>query len=256
MPNDFFDSTRFLHYFTKLWTEQRHAMLISAVIVLGIMLIMEVWVCLVAYDFSYYTDGMHPKEDPVRGTLQICSWLLLFVGGCVSATRFFTDGQQKAGRVHVLTMPVSMFENWLARMILFVVSYIVIFHVVFYGLEIIRWFLLTPVFPKIDIAVQHLFMCPDTTGEWGWTLVYTTVWYFFTVSLFVLGSLVFPRKPLLSTTISVFILGLVGFLIPLFSGFEFNVGFGWLTLWIGMLSLLNYWLSYRRLCELEVIDRM
>ena len=86
--------------------------------------------------------------------------------------------------------------------------------------------------------------------------LYTLVWYIYPISLFVLGSMVFPRKPLLGTTISVFILGLIAvFILAFFSSFS-EILIDTLTLWAAFLSIANLWLSYRRMCELEVIDHM
>ena len=87
-------------------------------------------------------------------------------------------------------------------------------------------------------------------------ILYATAWYVFAVSFFMLGSFVFPRKPLLGTTISAFVLLLIGGLTLLFFNADNNASFYILTAWVGLLGLVNLWLSYRRLCELEVIDRM
>lgn len=40
-------------------------------------------------------------------------------------------GSKKAGRIHVLTTPVTMFESWLARVLIFVVGYLLMFHAAF-----------------------------------------------------------------------------------------------------------------------------
>ena len=131
--------------------------------------------------------------------------LLLYTGACISATRIFTDGQQKAGRIHVLTIPVSMFENWLARTLLFVVGYFVVFHVIFYALEIMRYLLLSSAFPNVDIRIAHPVMWLGFGSNGLLNILYATAWYVFAVSFFMLGSFVFPRKPLLGTTISAFV---------------------------------------------------
>ena len=256
MTNDFFDFKRFLSYLSKLWTEQRRTILISAAILLGILFVIEVWTCLISYASVYEPEDGSKAYDSGRTALAIWGVPLLYIGACISATRMFTDGQHKAGRIHVLTMPVSMFESWLARTLLFVVGYFVLFHVVFYGLDIIRYILLSSALPKVDIRIAH----PITWLHFGkgslLDILYAMIWYGFTVSFFMLGSLVFPRKPLLGTTISAFMLLLVGGFILFFVSVSNDSSFYLVTAWVGLLGPVNLWLSYRRLCELEVIDRM
>ena len=156
----------------------------------------------------------------------------------------------------MLTMPVSMFENWLARTLLFAVGYFVVFHVIFYALEIMRYLLLSSAFPNVDIRIAHPVMWLGFGSNGLLNILYATAWYVFAVSFFMLGSFVFPRKPLLGTTISAFVLLLIGGLTLLFFNADNNASFYILTAWVGLLGLVNLWLSYRRLCELEVIDRM
>lgn len=256
MTNDFFDSKRFFCYLSKLWTEQRRTLLISAAILLGILFVIELWSCVTSYSFIYYPHDGSNASDGAKEVISIWGTILLYIGSCISATRFFTDGQQKAGRIHVLTQPVSMFENWLARTLLFVVSYLVVFHIIFYGLEIVRFLLFAPALPKVDIEIASPIIWIVRASDIGINILITMAWTVFAISFFMLGSLVFPRKPLLGTTISAFILVLIGGLLSLFFAMPNENSFYLVSAWIGILGMMSLWLSYRRLCELEVIDRM
>ena len=256
MTNNFFDFKRFLYYLGKLWTEQRRTILFSAAILLGILFIIEVWTCLISYASIYEPEDGTKAYDAGKTALIVWGTLLLYTGACISATRIFTDGQQKAGRIHVLTMPVSMFENWLARIVLFVGGYVLVFHIVFYALEICRVVLLISIYPNVDLAVQSLFSITSFQDNPLRDALYIFVWNVYPISLFVLGSMIFPRKPLLGTTISVFILGLIAMFILVFFSSISGALIDTLILWAAFLSIANLWLSYRRMCELEVIDRM
>ena len=149
-----------------------------------------------------------------------------------------------------------MFENWLARTLLFVVSYLVVFHIIFYGLEIVRFLLFAPALPKVDIEIASPIIWIVRASDIRINILITMAWTVFAISFFMLGSLVFPRKPLLGTTISAFILVLIGGLLSLFFAMPGEYSFYFVSAWIGILGVMNLWLSYRRLCELEVIDRM
>ena len=59
MTNDFFDSKRFFCYLSKLWTEQRRTLLISAAILLGILFVIELWSCATSYNFVYYPSDSY-----------------------------------------------------------------------------------------------------------------------------------------------------------------------------------------------------
>ena len=111
MTNNFFDFKRFLCYLGKLWTEQRRTILFSAAILLGILFIIEMWTCLISYASIYEPEDGTKAYDAGKTALIVWGTLLLYTGACISATRIFTDGQQKAGRIHVLTIPVSMFRS-------------------------------------------------------------------------------------------------------------------------------------------------
>ena len=63
---DFFDCKRFMRYLGKLWTEQRRTMFLSAAILLGIMFIIEVWICLTAYNYLYGYGDCVRISDPAR----------------------------------------------------------------------------------------------------------------------------------------------------------------------------------------------
>ena len=109
----------------------------------------------------------------------------------VAASQFFSDGKLKSGRIHVLTTPVSMFENWLARVCLFVVAYIIMFHVVFNVVELLRALLMTTVHyegPMLWGGIGHISFYSDQYWEiW----FYFTAFYAFLITTYMLGSVVF-----------------------------------------------------------------
>ena len=173
----------------------------------------------------------------------------------VAASQFFSDGKLKSGRIHVLTTPVSMFENWLARVCLFVVAYIIMFHIVFNVVELLRALLMTTV---------H-YEGPMLWGGIGHTSFYTEhywdIWFYFTaiyaflITTYMLGSVVFLRRSLLLTTITLLILLFTGGIFTLFidvGRIENGLHFFY---WLAFLSVANLWLSYRRLCEMEIKNR-
>src|SRR3712207_5626705 len=158
MTKDVFNQERFRAYVAKLWAEQKRFAMTFCLILAGLIFAAELFAVFTCYHVpSYAVDNNMPAEDPIRNGIVVECLLLLFAGGCIAASRMLADGQQKAGRIHVLTQPVSMFENWLARVLIFVVGYFVAFHAIYYGFELVRVAIFSPVFPQSHISVQHLF---------------------------------------------------------------------------------------------------
>ncbi|HEY9543756.1 hypothetical protein [Prevotella sp.] len=257
MTKDVFNQERFRAYVAKLWAEQKRFAMTFCLILAGLIFAAELFAVFTCYHVpSYAVDNNMPAEDPIRNGIVVECLLLLFAGGCIAASRMLADGQQKAGRIHVLTQPVSMFENWLARVLIFVVGYFVAFHAIYYGFELVRVAIFSPVFPQSHISVQHLFSFAGSSDMFFPALFYSTVAYAFFVSFYTLGCFVFPRRPLLATTVALFCIGIALLFILLLyadpSEFFMEVMFVWGALLAGC----NFWLSYRRLRELEIIDRM
>ena len=119
-----------------------------------------------------------------------------------------------------------------------------------------RFLLFAPALPKVDIKISGPIFLIAYADDIRINILIAMAWTIFAISFFMLGSLVFPRKPLLGTTISAFILVLIGGLLSLFFAMPNENSFYLVSAWIGILGMMSLWLSYRRLCELEIIDRM
>ena len=259
MTNDFFTSRRFRAYFRKLLTEHWRTICVATAILLGIMLVAEIWTALSSYSYYFSLENPESNYDPARETLFFTGALIFLVGGCISSSRLFTDGQRKAGRIHVLTTPVSPFESWLARWLLYVVGYIVVFFACFYLADLVRVAIFAPLLPKVSVSFVSVIPKSISDRE-----TYPTMWffYFFFTSWFVLGSFFFPKRPLLATSICIFIIGMLFFFVLLgvmdpfinLSDRQSALLKTIANLWLILHGLLNWWLSYQRYKEMEIID--
>ena len=256
MTNQLFDRRRFKVYLRKLWAEQRAFALTFTLILVGLIAVVEVFVSLLSYPSIYNTIDTASSYDPAGYAIMFFSSLLLYCGGCVAGSRMFDDGQQKAGRIHVLTTPVTMFESWLARVLIFVVGYLFIFHAAFFVLDGLRVVVFSSALPQAGISMQWWFNWEDLSGMLLPARTYPLIGYAFCVSCYALGCFVFPRRPFLSTTICLFCIGLVLIFLMVFIAFKERFFFEIFVVWAAILAICNFWLSYKRLCELEIIDRM
>lgn len=245
--NQTFSMTRFTTYLHKLVTERWPRLSTASLILLGLLVVIELWIAATSYGSISTSD-----EDPAATTILISCGMLFLVGGCVSASRMFTDGMHKAGRIHVLTTPVSPLESWLARWMIYVLGYVVVFFCCFLVAETLRFIL----FSAFDYVSYAPIFDPDETPVAWWC------GYVFLTSWFALGCYFFPRWPLLGTGICVFIIGLLFVMTMVFmSGLWTGISSRsehtleiMSYLWLVLHGVFNWWLSYRRLSEMEVID--
>lgn len=260
MSNDFFSFRRFCDYLRKLLTERWRTLAVTAAVLLGIMIIGEIWTAVQGYSIYLADKSFSSKSDNIVDILTIEASILFLVGGCIAASRQFYDGEKKAGRIHVLTTPVSTFESWLTRWVIFVPGYAVVFMACLYLADLLRYAVFAPMLPSGQVEIINL-LNPRVFKDG----MYPHVWqiYFFVTSWFALGSYFFPKRPLMSTAVCMFIIALVFFFVIISGVAEWFVlndrqtGILQTTawIWIGLHTLLNWWLSYQRLKEMEVIDR-
>lgn len=259
MTNNHFSRRRFCAYLKKLLVERRHNIVVSVLALLGIMLIGEAWTTLACYGTSLNCTDFVGYPEYITDRLFFEATLLFLIGGCVAAAQQFSDGQQKAGRIGVLTMPVSTLESWLARWLVYVPGYAVVFLVCFYLAELLRVAAITLIRPDWAVEVVNVF-APSDVGNGSYLLMWA--FYLFVTSWYVLGCYFFPKRPLLSTTISMFVLGMA-FVLLLSIETTWLDGFGGASKaamrqaaigWMLFHTACNWWLSYHRLKDMEVTD--
>ena len=129
IQNDLFSFPRFKAYLRKLWHERWRRLALAVGVLFGILLVIEFWV---AFTHYYDVSLAYVSTDYAKNDIILFSALICLVGGSISATQMFTDGQQKGGRIHVLTTPVSTLEMWLSRWLIYVLGFVVVFAVCFY----------------------------------------------------------------------------------------------------------------------------
>ena len=83
MTNDFFTSRRFRAYFRKLLTEHWRTICVATAILLGIMLVAEIWTALSSYSYYFSLENPESNYDPARETLFFTGALIFLVGGCI-----------------------------------------------------------------------------------------------------------------------------------------------------------------------------
>lgn len=263
--HDFFRYERFADYLKKLFVESWRSNFVRTVLLFAAMLVVELWTAITIYPGYYDAEGILLTDyqrdyDPAHSTLWPIFALLFLVVGCIMSSRFLHDGQRKSERITMLTTPVSTFENWLARWFLHVPAVIVVFFGCLYLADTLRVALFSPIFPELSI---NFFTITEPTRSVEEVSPLFVLYFLFT-SLYLLGGVFFPRRSILATSIVLFFLG--WFYVSIGIGFSaifheepgYDYSLGRLLIWVYLsaATLFCWWLSYQRLKELEVIDRL
>ena len=248
--NDNFNASRFWAYLNKLLVERWRTNLLRVAILFGCMVIIELWMASVSYDRD------ETSYDRAVGLLFPIFSLILLVSGCFFASEILSGARRKAERIGALTFPVTPFENWLARWVISIPLYLVCFLVCMYVADGLRVVLFSAIYPKTPIEFISIWKRDGYDRE-----VYSNAWlvYFWCTAVYALGSILFVKRSILKTTLTLFILFWITAFVVLglvmVSSGNYNnifesvlVAYGWVSV------LFLWWLSYSCFKEMEVVD--
>ena len=263
--NEFFEWSRFTAYFKKLFIERWHTNLMRSVILFAGLLVVIMWTSIQTYSFYNNEDIIKynmgiPSTDPQRSVEEIIFKVAIVTLGCFVASRFLHDSRRKSERIGVLTTPVSTFESWLTRWVMQVPMFLAVFFACFYAADLIRVAVFTPIYSKIPITLFSLCEKYETATD----IIDFFIFYGGCVSFYLLGGVFFPRRAVLASSIVLFFLiwyyaFVFMFFSDAFTGLfdeEFAVRNVLFRVFFIVLILFSWWLSYRRLKELEIVDRL
>ena len=263
--NEFFEWSRFTAYFKKLFIERWHTNLMRSVILFAGLLVAIMWTSIQTYS-SYSNEEIVKynikisSTDPQRSVEEIIFNVAIVILGCFVASRFLHDSRRKSERIGVLTTPVSTFESWLTRWVMQVPMFLVVFFACFYAADLIRVAVFAPIYSKLPITLFSLCEKYETATD----IIDFFIFYGGCVSFYLLGGVFFPRRAVLASSVVLFFLiWYYAFVFMSFSsvftglfGGEFAVRNTLFRIFFIVLILFSWWLSYRRLKELEIVDRL
>lgn len=255
--DNFFVWPRFCAYFKKTVKEHWKGNLMLIVLMFAAMLIMVMWMSMQVYS-DYYkqiTDDYRPTHDPMYDNMGVIAAFFLYVCGCIWSARLMRGFKNKGSRIAILTTPVTQFEAWLTRWIIHVPCFWAVFVVVVLAVDLLRVAVFSPI---VVGAPVEMFTLDDSV------YYYLLRFYLLTSSLYVLGSVFFPRRPVLMTSVVLFFAGLIYAIVLSFVGTIWNLSaFDYsgvisdmMQVYMVVGAIFCWWLSYRRYKELEIIDRM
>ncbi|MCM1355847.1 MAG: hypothetical protein NC212_05520 [Staphylococcus sp.] len=215
-------------------------------------------------------------EDFERTVLMIeIGWYtpLFAIAGLLMASTSFKQLSTPAGALGMLTTPASQLEKFLYRWIIAVPVCLAAFFIFFGITELLRALYTYIIYGiRIDPFLFWDYIGNDLSWR-GFSLM--ILGYLFLQSFYLLGSLLWTRWVFLKTFLALFAIQTVYSWVAIGIVHAFDLEnkhytgprFEWLTdndgshafivgcLLFGLLTLFNYWLSYRRYREAEIINR-
>ncbi|MCI9285404.1 MAG: hypothetical protein HFJ91_06360 [Muribaculaceae bacterium] len=265
--NQFFSMGRLTLLAKKETSENWRTILLFCAGILGVLTVAGIFI---AHN-SYY-EGISPLSYSLNSSGWFVIWcrLIMVAGGLYLASVSFHQLSTRTGATQMLMVPASGFEKFLMRWLAAIPIYVILSFVIIYIADLIRMCYASLCF-GINADALTMFSLSDDDNTPG-TVVYGLQFMvlIYIQSLFFLGSAIWPRRSMLKTIVTIIVLAMAYFwfgvwIMNMFSG---DVGFysrmnipAWMnsdlfpaTL-LGLVSILNYWLTYRRFCESEIINR-
>lgn len=245
----------------NLLTEKKSISIAAIAFLVGFLCI-QLFSCFTLFDLSH---GL--GSGSTLAGMATCVAILLFLIPYY-ATGILGNARTKQQRTTVLTLPASNLEKFLARIIYCCILMPLLLNVTFVAATSLRT-LIELVFGHkgIIFGLQEL--------SYNFTRSYETFSSFvgniWMISLFVLGGLFYRHRPFIWTTVTLVAVGLllttIAFYVGLMMGEDairrFAMNFRGMTfetfdlifsLILAAFSALNFWLSYRLFCKLQVVQ--
>lgn len=269
--NQTFDIDRFGRYFAYLAKVGSRKYFSYMAAVFGVMLVIEIWqvVCGI-YDYAYSRHAFDSgAEDPMWATEFSFFMIAFFVVITLAGSMMFTDMGDKSVRLSALMVPASQLEKFVARLIVVLPVTMVLCFIGFEVVDLLRCLVAKVYYPDTDrihpIGFASDFFEAEVVRVYFGMLLGVQ-------SIYVLGSIVWPKMSWLKTFAALFVLGSIYSLVSFvgatmllkdglhysFDHLEWARNLDWSIVFLTsgiVLALINYTIAYKRLTEIELVQR-
>lgn len=222
-----FSYTRLVSELRRTVVGQRRTMLISVLVIVLVVIVP-------AYYTQYFLLRSTVNQMLVYGNLQTSEstdyammisvpaaeiaifTVALFVLGIVAASLMFGQLGSKSGRCEDLMIPASAAEKYAARWLVYVPGFLIVFLVAAVLTDLTRPLVFSFVAPRDVNLYTSLRYFEQYRSDLGEDVLRLSSLYLFLISLFTLGSIVWPRNSLLKTfslIVALALIAIVWFLI-------------------------------------------
>ena len=253
----------------KIIMEQPRIFLMQLLLLFGTLIIGALLI-----GFGNSNDYQNPRfydgRDWAVHNERIFFSVMMFILCVVYVSLAFNGAKSKAGRISLLMLPARYSEKYIARFIVYIVAFPVMFFLAAWVADVVRVLILSMSYPG---SIDRIHFMTVNDIEWR-SLSQMMAVLLGMQSFYWLGAILWPRNSLIKTFAALFVLsGLYSILTPLFyyliigedsricdvPGLEFDISdYGTQILWCAALfvCIINYTIAYLRLKETDVIQRL
>lgn len=271
----FFSMPRFVNLCRKEMVESWRTNLLRFVMMYGIMAIAFVWSAYFEYKYPERLLNSGLKDDSIWIFVLVAFLWAIVIMGILSASFVMERMKSKTNRTAMLMTPATMFEKFFSRWLVFTFGFLIVFLIAFKLADFTRVGIYLMCYPELKGIIAPAPLSHLVGDEQYWTafpdckaFMAGVSAYFFTQSLFVLGSTIWPKNAFVKTFAALVVIVIVyvsvgaaltkafftgnGFSEPIFSDDTLMI---LMTITFLALALFNWVLAYFRFKESEIINR-
>ena len=263
-----FNPGRVMSLAGKIVMEQPKVFMMRILLLFGSLAIGTVFIGMVNLS-AYRYINYYESKDISMDAEQVYFMVTFVVMGFVYTSMAFNEARNKPGRISMLMLPARYGEKYLAKFIIYIPLYIVMFAVAMWASDTIRVVVLKIFNP--DIADRVHFLSIDDL--WWKDIGYTLAFFLMMQSFYWLGAILWPRNSFIKSftavaVLSTFYTAVTPVLYLIIVGRDNNIcrvewleWFNpeqWWVVWsvVAIVCSINYTLAYMRLKESDVIQRI
>ena len=273
----FFSASRFVNLCRKEMVESWKTNLLRFIMMYGIMAIIFVWGGYWKYNHPERLLSKGELADPMWSTELIVFLWAVVIMGMLSASFIMERMKSKTNRIAVLMTPATMFERYFSRWLVFTFGFLIVFLIAFKMADWTRVAVYLVSYPELKDIISSTPLSHLVGTEQYWAafrscdgLLLGISIYFFTHSLFILGSTIWPKNAFVKTFSAIIAVIVIYTLVGSTLAYQLFEGRGprgvnsslsddvlahWLTVAFFVMALFNWIVAYFRFKESEIINR-
>ncbi len=275
----FFSMSRFVDLCRKEMVESWKTNILRVVMIYGLFAVAFVWNGYFQYEEPSRFVGVKSGADPIwTFELIVFLWAIVIMG-LLSASFIMERMKSKTSRIAVLMTPATMFEKFFSRWLVFTFGFLIVFLIAFILADWTRVLIYSISHPELKNVIASVPLC-HLVGEGNnvdyWTAFKTPQLfvlgisiYCYIQSVFVLGSVIWPKNAYIKTFSAVIVLAVIyisiGLLLVKILAEGKTYGFHppisdetlvcLMTVGFFVMAVFDWVLAYFRFKESEIINR-
>lgn len=190
-----FDFARFVNVIKRDLTLSGNALLLRFIVMTGVICL---FMCLVAAPMTMDHENYHYYVVSQASTTFVVFQFTMFLFCLIGASTFMENLNSMPKCINSLMIPASNVEKYLSRIVICIVGVFIAFLIAFSLAEIARYIFIKLYFPQIPVKPFACF----SQSNISISLINTASSFISAQATYVLGSVIWPKKSFVKTTIA------------------------------------------------------